>query len=198
MTLWVAYLKGCADVSVSKLKITSEQAKEMPMVDVAFHILKAANETFKYRELMDEVAKVKGIKGDEILEKIAQLYTEINIDGRFACVGSNEWGLKRWYPVDKGDETTIGGVRPRIINDDDDDLDADIDEDLYEDDEPTFTYNDEGEVEDTAEVVLEDTLVEDIEEGVIVDIQGEEDDEFADEEGEDELGDELDEEEEEA
>ena len=197
MTLWVLNLKGCADVSEYNLKITSEQAKEMPMVDVALHILKAANKTFVHRALMDEVAKVKGITGDEILDKIAQLYTEINIDGRFACVGQNEWGLKRWYPVDKGDDS-VGGVRPRIINDDDDDLDADIDEDLYEDDEPTFTYNDEGEVEDTAEVVLEDTLVEDIEEGVIVDMQGEEEDEFADEEGEDELSDELEEEEEEA
>jgi DNA-directed RNA polymerase subunit delta len=176
-------------VSEYTLKITNDQAKEMPMVDVAFHILKAANKTFFYRELMDEVAKVKGIQGEEILDKIAQLYTEINIDGRFACVGKNEWGLKRWYPVDKGDDAVGGAGRPRIINDDDDDLDAEIDEDLYEDDftDANFgaTFNGDDEPEDAAEEVLEDTLVEDIEEGVIVDL-GEGDDEFDDEDGDDE------------
>lgn len=171
------------------LKITSDQAKELPMVDVAFHILKAVNKTFKYRELMDEVAKVKGIQGDEILDKIAQLYTEINIDGRFACVGKNEWGLKRWYPVDKGEDTVGGAPRPRIINDDDDDLDTDIDEEIYEDDYSDTSFgagfNGDDEVEDAAEVAMEDTLVEDIEEGVIVDLQDDEDDDFADEDGED-------------
>jgi DNA-directed RNA polymerase subunit delta len=187
-------------VSEYTLKITSEQANELPMVDVAFHILKAANRTFVYRELMDEVAKVKGIQGDEILEKIAQLYTEINIDGRFACVGHNEWGLKRWYPVDKGDDS-VGGSRPRIINDEDDDLDSDIDEEIYEDDysDTSFgEFNGDDEVEDVAEAALEDTLVEDIEEGVIVDMQDEEDDEFADEEGEEELSGDASEDEEEA
>ncbi len=71
------------------LKIGTEQAKEMPMVDLAFELLKAANTPFYYRDLMMEIAKIKGLSDDEVMQVIAQLYTEINIDGRFACVGTN-------------------------------------------------------------------------------------------------------------
>ncbi|WP_025718441.1 DNA-directed RNA polymerase subunit delta, partial [Paenibacillus polymyxa] len=81
------------------LKIDPEKVHETPMVDLAFMVLKAANTPYYYRDLMKEVAKLRGFSDEEINDVIAQLYTEINIDGRFACVGTNLWGLKRWYPV---------------------------------------------------------------------------------------------------
>ncbi|SFB59450.1 DNA-directed RNA polymerase subunit delta [Cohnella sp. OV330] len=124
------------------LKFDAEKIREMPMVDLAFQVLKAANTPFYYRDLMMEIAKLRGFSPEQINEFIAQVYTEINIDGRFACVGGNVWGLKRWYPVDRSDDPVTGGAkRPRIINDDDD-LD---DEDLYgEDEEETFTEAEGG------------------------------------------------------
>lgn len=123
------------------LKFESEQIKEMPMVDLAYEVLKAANTPFYYRDLMMEIAKQRGLSEEQVMDVIAQLYTEINIDGRFACVGSNVWGLKRWYPLERSDDPVTGGAkRPRIINDDDD-LD---DEELYgEDEEETFASADE-------------------------------------------------------
>ncbi len=128
------------------LKISPEQAKEMPMVDLAFVILKAANTPFYYRDLMQEIAKIKGISDDEVMQIIAQLYTEINIDGRFACVGTNLWGLKRWYPLEKAEDPVGNVKRPRIINDEDDDLD---DEDLFaEDAEDDKDYADDVDEED--------------------------------------------------
>lgn len=124
------------------LKLDSEKIREMPMVDLAFEVLKAANTPFYYRDLMMEIGKIRGLSESQIIDVIAQLYTEINIDGRFACVGGNVWGLKRWYPVERTDDpVTGGGKRPRIINDDDD-LD---DEDMYgEDEEETFAPEDES------------------------------------------------------
>lgn len=124
------------------LKLDSEKIREMPMVDLAFEVLKAANVPFYYRDLMMEIAKIRGLSESEIIEIIAQLYTEINIDGRFACVGGNVWGLKRWYPVERTDDPVTGsGKRPRIINDDDDDLD----EELYgEEEEETFAPEDDS------------------------------------------------------
>ncbi|WP_058301018.1 DNA-directed RNA polymerase subunit delta [Gorillibacterium timonense] len=110
------------------------------MVDLAFLILKTANTPFYYRDLMAEVAKYKGYSDDQVREVIAQLYTEINVDGRFACVGNNLWGLKRWYPVDNKAEDSIGGKRPRIINDDDDDLDE---EDTFTEEEETYTADED-------------------------------------------------------
>ncbi|NHN31978.1 DNA-directed RNA polymerase subunit delta [Paenibacillus agricola] len=117
------------------LKVGAEKAKEMPMVDLAFEVLRAANTPFYYRDLMAEISKIKGLSEDAVMQVIAQLYTEINIDGRFACVGTNLWGLKRWYPIEKSEDTVGSGKRPRIINDEDDDLD---DEDLFAEEEDVF------------------------------------------------------------
>lgn len=111
--------------------LTPEDAREIPMVDLAFAVLKQANNPMYYRDLMQEIAKIKGLDEEEVSRVIAQVYTEINIDGRFACVGNNLWGLKRWYPVERSEEA-VGGY-PRIINDDDDD-DLD-DHELFEDEE---------------------------------------------------------------
>jgi DNA-directed RNA polymerase subunit delta len=121
-------------------KLTPEKAKEVPMVDLAFNVLKAANTPFYYRDLMAEVAKVKGFTDEEIMQVIAQLYTEINVDGRFACVGNNLWGLKRWYPVDNKEGEMGTTKRPRIINDDDDDLDE---EEYLEEEEDAFVADDD-------------------------------------------------------
>lgn len=133
--------KGCVQMSSEySLKISPEQAKETPMVDLAFMILKAVNTPMYYRDMMQEIAKVKGISNDEVMRVIAQLYTEINIDGRFACVGTNLWGLKRWYPVEKAEDAMGNTKRPRIINDEDDDLD---DEDLFDEEDDRYSADEE-------------------------------------------------------
>ncbi|WP_310552080.1 DNA-directed RNA polymerase subunit delta [Paenibacillus glufosinatiresistens] len=128
------------------LKLDPEKVKEMSMVDLAFLVLKAANTPFYYRDLMVEVAKLRGMTEEETNDTIAQLYTEINIDGRFACVGTNLWGLKRWYPLERSDDPIGNAKRPRIINDDDDDLEDDDfteEEDTYSGDEEDFDVMDE-------------------------------------------------------
>jgi DNA-directed RNA polymerase subunit delta len=179
------------------LKVGAEQAKEMPMVDLAFEVLKSANTPFYYRDLMMEIAKIKGLSDDEVMAVIAQLYTEINIDGRFACVGSNLWGLKRWYPVDKSEDSAVGGAkRPRIINDEDDDLDE---EDLFEEEEETYPeeedYDSYDKVRDEfeAEEEVEEEEAEFFEDGELAEEEVEEDVEI--EEGEDDLDEELEEDE---
>ncbi|SEC22169.1 DNA-directed RNA polymerase subunit delta [Paenibacillus sp. GP183] len=175
------------------LKISDEKAKEMPMVDLAFELLKAVNTPFYYRDLMSEIAKIKGLSEQDVMQVIAQLYTEINIDGRFACVGTNLWGLKRWYPVEKTDDAVSNAKRPRIINDEDDDLDDDdiFAEEEVEEEYDAFAEPDEFEAEEEAEEdteFFEDEEIEgeDLGDAVIGD--------DAEEEAEDELDDETDEE----
>lgn len=154
------------------LKISEERAKEMPMVDLAFEILKASNTPYYYRDLMQEIAKIKGISEEEIMQVIAQLYTEINIDGRFACVGNNLWGLKRWYPIDKQDDMASGGTRPRIINDDDDEDDEDLFEEEQDED---YLSTDDEDFEDVDE---EDELFSDDDEELDEDLDAELDEEL--------------------
>ncbi|MBW4838523.1 MAG: DNA-directed RNA polymerase subunit delta [Paenibacillaceae bacterium] len=169
------------------LKIDPEKVQEIPMVDLAFMILKAANTPYYYRDLMNEVAQLRGMTEDQINEAIAQLYTEINIDGRFACVGTNLWGLKRWYPIERSEDPVGNSKRPRIINDDDDDLDDDFveEDDTYvSDDEEDYDAIDEDS-EDELFPDDDDDDVEEVEdEELLPDEELEDEDELAEEEEE--------------
>ena len=171
--------------SESALNISEEKAQEMPMVDLAFQLLKEYNKPLYYRDLMQEVAKIKGLSEEEINDVIAHLYTEINIDGRFACVGGNMWGLKRWYPLEKSEDAMGSGKRPRIINDDD--LD---DEDLYEEDsEESFDSEEDFDSidEDDDDLFLDDEA--DVDEELELDDEDLVDEEEEPEDVEDELDD---------
>ncbi|TYP69445.1 DNA-directed RNA polymerase subunit delta [Paenibacillus methanolicus] len=166
------------------LKLDPERVKEMPMVDLAFEVLKAANTPFYYRDLMMEIAKVRKLSQEEINQVIAQVYTEINIDGRFACVGSNMWGLKRWYPVERNEDPVTNAKRPRIINDDDDD-------DLYSDDEEEETYaadEEDFDLYDEDQEIFDEEVEaeEEVDEEVLIDDEELEDEESDDEEAEEE------------
>jgi DNA-directed RNA polymerase subunit delta len=180
------------------LKITTEQAREMPMVDLAFELLKSANTPFYYRDLMAEIAKIKGLSEQHVMQVIAQLYTEINIDGRFACVGTNLWGLKRWYPVEKSDDAVGNAKRPRIINDEDDDLDEDIyaeEEDTYaeEDEYDTFgTETEEEEAEEDTEFFEDEEIEEDLGDAGIEESDEDEDDDLDEDSDEDDEEEDLD------
>lgn len=156
------------------LKIDPEKIQEIPMVDLAFMVLKAANTPYYYRDLMNEVAKLRGFTEQEINDTIAQLYTEINIDGRFACVGTNLWGLKRWYPLEKSEDPIANAKRPRIINDEDDDDDdftdeedsyagddAEEDFDSINDEEDDDLFSDDDDTDDDEDVVLDDDELDD-------------------------------------
>ncbi|ADM68032.1 MULTISPECIES: DNA-directed RNA polymerase subunit delta [Paenibacillus] len=168
------------------LKIDPEKVHETPMVDLAFMVLKAANTPYYYRDLMKEVAKLRGFSDEEINDVIAQLYTEINIDGRFACVGTNLWGLKRWYPVDKSEDALTGAKRPRIINDEDDD-----DEDDYHEEEETYNSDDDFDA-DSEDEDGEDELFDgeedddDSDEDVVIDDEDLSDEEDSEDENDDE------------
>ena len=178
-------------MSGSTLKLDPERIREMPLVDLAFEVLKVVNTPHYYRDLIMEVAKLRGINSEDINQFIAQVYTEINIDGRFACVGNNIWGLKRWYPVERAEDPVGNTKRTRIINDDDD-LDEDdelyTEEDTYEAEEDGFDKYDEddsfseSEEEVEEEVELEEEELED--EDLSLD-EAEEEEEFEEFEDED-------------
>ncbi|SMF92562.1 DNA-directed RNA polymerase subunit delta [Paenibacillus uliginis N3/975] len=163
------------------LKIDPEKIQEIPMVDLAFMVLKAANTPYYYRDLMNEVAKLRSFKEQEINETIAQLYTEINIDGRFACVGTNLWGLKRWYPLERSDDPVANAKRPRIINDEDDDDDFADEEETYSVDDTEEDYDNVDEESDDDIYSDDDDADEEVDEEVVLD-----DDDMDDEDSEDE------------
>lgn len=179
-------------MSEAAISLDPKQKEEMSLVDLAYVILRQTNKPFHYRDLMMQVATIKGLTEEQVNEVIARLYTEINIDGRFLCIGSNVWGLKRWYPTDKtAPEKAAGGkkfVRKDI--DEDDDYYDDEDDDAYveeeTDDEPFADYDavdEEEEDEETLDGFTEDPV--DDEEAAEVAGEDEEDLDSYDEEDED-------------
>ncbi len=186
-----------------ELARSTQELQQMPLVELAWEILKVKKEPYYFRDLMNEIQGLRGMSEEEVMEVIARLYTEINIDGRFVCIGHNVWGLRRWYPVDKGPEKSLSGKRfvrrsGDGFSDDDEDLDddfedpesdeAELDDDVvFPNDPEEESDEDEEEEDEEADLVVED------EDEVFAD---EDTDEDSEELLEDEDSDELDEEEE--
>lgn len=117
---------------------SEDEIRQLPLVELALEILKVGKEPTYFRDLMKEIQTLRGMSDDEVMHIIARLYTDMNIDGRFVCIGQNIWGLKRWYPADKTAEKAISGKRFIRKSDDafsDDDEDDDDDFGTITDDE---------------------------------------------------------------
>jgi DNA-directed RNA polymerase subunit delta len=158
----------------SLLNLEPEQIKEMAMVDLAFRFFSETKKTYTFNELYRELCQLKGLTEEEMKSLIAQIYTEINLDGRFLCLGDNQWGLKRWYLVETQEESAEGALRRKYLDDDDDYDDEDLLEDedygiddigdeldriAEEEDEDEELFDEE--IEDMDDEELEDTDVED-------------------------------------
>jgi DNA-directed RNA polymerase subunit delta len=180
-------------LSEQALQLTPEQIAEMSLVDLAYQILKSTNKPYHYRDLMAEIARLKGFTEEQVNEVIARLYTEINIDGRFVCIGGNVWGLKRWYPTDKTavEKAATGKkfVRKDLDDDDDDFYDDEDDvsfEDEVDDDDVFGDYTEDEDLDvvgdelDDEEIIDEDFEddVEDEPEDDHLDVYEDEDDDF--------------------
>jgi DNA-directed RNA polymerase subunit delta len=111
--------------------LLAEKIAETSMVDLAYQILKEKGEPLLYLDLLKEIAKLKGFSEEEIEKYIAQLYTDINIDGRFICDGRNLWGLRAWYPTEQATDSAIAANVK-------DDYDDEYDEDLYAEEDEDF------------------------------------------------------------
>ena len=186
---------------MSLAKYTPEQLKEMSMLEVAYEIFEERKVAITYSELVSEIKRVMGLSEKRVKENIAQLYTDINIDGRFICIGEAGWGLRSWYPYEQIDEEVTTPIKPKKKKGkkkaiDEDDLDVidfdDVDEDDLEydvlddfDDEDDEDEDDDDDiVEDDEDIIDEDELIDEDDE---YELDEELDDEEDDEEDEDEL-----------
>jgi DNA-directed RNA polymerase subunit delta len=163
--------------TLSLTQYSPEQLKEMSMVEIAYLILSEKKQAITFKELMDEISRLLDLTQEQVEDRIAQFYTDINIDGRFICIGENNWGLRSWYPYDQIEEETQPMVKTKKkkakkVYDDDLDIDE-IDDDLdfdelddYEEDEEDFDdteedFDDEL-IDDDYDDVEDDDLNEDL------------------------------------
>lgn len=169
---------------MSLSQYSQEQLKEMSLVEVAFEIFSDQKKAIPFKNLLNKIASLTGVREEELNERVAQFYTDLNIDGRFLALSDNTWGLRSWYPYEQLDEETQPTVKAKKkkakksikedldldefeeVDEDDIDLDdvaiddlddSDNDEDFDDDDEiDDDLLEDEGFDEDDDEFLEED------------------------------------------
>jgi DNA-directed RNA polymerase subunit delta len=137
---------------------SQEELQEMAFVELASLILLEKREALSFQQLVDEVVALVGLSEQEVKQRLAQYYTDLNIDGRFICVGENLWGLRAWYPFDQTEDETVMVSKPKkkkkALDDEYDDYD-----DLL--DEEDIDYDDLDEYNEDDLDLDEDDLLED-------------------------------------
>lgn len=159
-------------MAVSIHNFDEEYVKELATIELAYHIFREVKVSFHFNQLAEEIKKIKKINNESLHDILPQLYTELNLDGRFLHLGKNEWGLKSWYSLETAEEL----LKIREADDDveDDDFVELIDEeiiaptkskknksyDLADDTDTDEFDTDEEEIADEEE--MDDDLDEDI------------------------------------
>ncbi|MBN6885014.1 DNA-directed RNA polymerase subunit delta [Cytobacillus horneckiae] len=169
---------------------SKEQLKEMSLIEVAHELLKSKKEPMAFKDIMDEMTNLLGLSEDEVKSKIAQFYTDLNIEGHFIGLGDNRWGLRAWYPVEQYEEEVVTVIKPKKkkakkVADDDEDYD-----------EEDIDYDDLDDFDDDLDDEEVDDLLDDTDDDEDLDEEFEDDDELIDDLDDEDL-DEEDEDEEE-
>nr|WP_246596350.1 DNA-directed RNA polymerase subunit delta [Bacillus alkalicola] len=143
------------------------------MLEITYELLKESKTNTDYYALLKEVAKVKGLTEEEVTNRIAHLYTEMSVDGRFVNLGDNQWGLRSWFPFDQTEEELSQTNKPRKKKKRTEDEE---DEDYLVDDEEDFDEFEDLE-DELDELANEEDFDEDKEEDTDLDEDFDEDEE---------------------
>ncbi|PGZ13462.1 DNA-directed RNA polymerase subunit delta [Bacillus cereus] len=157
-------------------KCSPEELKEFSMIEVVHSVLEDKRQATSFNDLVQEIAQVLGLTQEQVAAKIAQFYTDLNIDGRFINLGENRWGIRSWYPYEQIDEEILPQPKPKKKRK----VEEEEDFDDYEEDEDDFDSEDDSEDEDDVEDL--DEVLEDDDDLDDLDDDDDDDDEFADEE----------------
>jgi len=155
-----------------------EELKECSMIEVVHSVLGDKRQATTFNELVKEIAQVLGLSQEQVNAKLAQFYTDLNIDGRFINLGENRWGLRSWYPYEQIDEEILPQPKPKKKRKVEEDGFDDYMEDEDDFDDADGNVEEEEEVEDLDKVLEE----EDGDDDDLDDLDEDDEDDFAEEE----------------
>ncbi|MCL6709657.1 DNA-directed RNA polymerase subunit delta [Pseudomonas sp. R2.Fl] len=172
------------DLSLAQYSKTD--LKEMSMIEIAYALLeeKTDRQAMSFQEIIAEIKAAAEMSDQELKTRLAQFYTDINIDGRFLTVGDNHWGLRGWYPFDQAEEEVIPVAKPKkkkakkaVVEEveDFDDLEEDLDYEDVDDLDEEEDFEDIDELEEDEDDLAEDDF-DDLEDDLDDDEEDEEDD----------------------
>lgn len=188
---------------MSLAQYSKEQLQEMSMLELAYLILSGKSErsAVPFKAILDEIIATLDLSEEEVRVRVAQFYTDLNIDGRFISVGENQWGLRSWYPYDQIDEEVVPVAKPKkkkkakkVVDEELEDFEDLDDEDLEYEDLDSLEDDDSDDVDEELEDEDFDNLDEDeFDDDVIDDDDYDlDDEEVEDDEDYDDKGDEED------
>ncbi|MEI4801081.1 DNA-directed RNA polymerase subunit delta [Bacillus sp. FJAT-51639] len=156
-------------------QFSPEELKELSMIEVVHSLLEEKKQATPFHDLVQEIAQLLELSEEQVAARIAQFYTDLNIDGRFINLGENRWGLRGWYPYEQIDEEILPQPKSKKKRKvEEDELDDYIGDDEDFEDEEDFGEEEED-VEDLDELLDEDDDLDDLEE------EEEDDEDFVDE-----------------
>jgi DNA-directed RNA polymerase subunit delta len=68
----------------------------MRPVDAAYEVLKSAGQPLPVYDLIEQVLEM--LQEEPEPRRMAQIYSDINLDVRFVYRGDGQWGLRDWAP----------------------------------------------------------------------------------------------------
>lgn len=133
--------------------------KRLNDADLAVHLLKENRNAMHYREIIDEVRKLRGLTEEVTPSEVAQILTQINIDSRFVHMGKGLWSLKDFSTAVS---RTVDDENLFIdaFDDDDDVFDGDAADEVVEESEDEDDDSDVAEDIPAEESTEEDGLIE--------------------------------------
>ncbi len=169
---------------MSLKKLPKEQIQEMSFIEIAYELLVEKKKPVSFQDIRKEITVLLNLSEQEVNEKIAQFYTDLNIDGRFLSLGENNWGLRTWYPVDHVVEEVVPAAKPKkkkakAKKAKKEELE-DFDEVEEEEEEEDLIFEDiddlEDDDDDDDDLLDDDDLDDDLDEDLDDDLEIEEDD----------------------
>lgn len=134
-------------------KYGKEQLVKMSMMEVAQIVLTEQKIELNFIDLFNKVADAKDFTSAQKDDLLSRFYTDLNVDGRFSTIGSNKWGLRRWYPADQTNEKALAKSRKLDADELEEEAEAYYEEDeTLQDGLDKLIEEDEGETEE-AEVI---------------------------------------------
>lgn len=133
----------------------------MSLVELAYEIFRDSKTPITFSELIDEIVRLQGIQKSDLDDRLAQFYTDLNIDGRFISLGDQRWGLRSWYPVDQIEEEVQPAVKTKakkkktkaaVVEEDFDEIEEEEEIDELEEDLDLVEDDDDLDLDDDEEI----------------------------------------------
>ncbi|WP_100332499.1 DNA-directed RNA polymerase subunit delta [Bacillus xiapuensis] len=94
-------------------QLSKEDRREMSLIEVAYAIFKEQKQPLAFQELLERIQQFMELSDAELKQRMAQFYTDLNIDGRFIVLDESRWGLRKWYPIDQLEEEVVPTVKSK-------------------------------------------------------------------------------------